>query len=165
MEQFKRTKVIPLVCNPNDETTNGIFLKDRNWYHLYITSDDTIKEGDYVIEDIGGVVYGPIDKESIVENPQKIIATTEIGLGEIPNSVPGFNFPDKIGLPQPSQSFIEVFVREYNKGNVITDVLVEMHCIEEFEPIGHAGGVYSDTKLKVNPKDNTINIRVGVEMK
>jgi hypothetical protein len=25
-------------------------------------------------------------------------------------------------LPQPSQSFIEKFVEEYNKGNVITEV-------------------------------------------
>ncbi len=45
--------------------------------HIYITSDEEIKEGDYVIEDIGGVVYGPIDRESIVENPKKIILTTD----------------------------------------------------------------------------------------
>jgi hypothetical protein len=45
--------------------------------HIYITSDEEIKEGEYVIEDIGGVVYGPIDRESIVENPKKIILTTD----------------------------------------------------------------------------------------
>jgi hypothetical protein len=48
--------------------------------HIYITSDEQIKEGDYVIEDIGGTVYGPVDRESIVENPKKIILTTDPSL-------------------------------------------------------------------------------------
>jgi len=38
-----------------------------------VTSDEEIKENDYVIEDIGGTIYGPIDRESIVENPKKVI--------------------------------------------------------------------------------------------
>ena len=52
----------------------------NTWYkpqHIYITSDEEIKEGNYVVEDIGGGVYGPIDRESIVENPKKIILTTD----------------------------------------------------------------------------------------
>lgn len=48
-----------------------------NPQHIYITSDEEIKEGDYVIEDYGGVAYGPIDRESIIENPKKIILTTD----------------------------------------------------------------------------------------
>ena len=52
-------------------------ILDSENQHLYITTDEEIREGDYVIEDIGGVVYGPIDRESIVENPKKIILTTD----------------------------------------------------------------------------------------
>ncbi len=52
----------------NDDFTNQ---------NVYITSDEEIKQGDYVIEDIGGVVYGPIDRDSVVENPKKIILTTD----------------------------------------------------------------------------------------
>jgi hypothetical protein len=76
------------------KTNNGTFLfcsevgkdfieirKGYSGFHLYITSsNEEIKEGDYVIEDIGGVVYGPIDRESIVENPKKIILTTDLEL-------------------------------------------------------------------------------------
>lgn len=41
--------------------------------YLLVVNDSEIKEGDYVHENISGV-YGPIDRDSIVENPQKIIA-------------------------------------------------------------------------------------------
>jgi hypothetical protein len=56
--------------NPNNHF-EGIYQ------NIYITSDEDPKHGDYVIEDIGGVVYGPIDRESVVENPKKIILTTD----------------------------------------------------------------------------------------
>jgi len=58
-------------------TRNFDFYNGSEYQNIYITSDEEIKEGDYVIEDIGGVVYGPIDRESIVENPKKIILTTD----------------------------------------------------------------------------------------
>jgi hypothetical protein len=56
-------------------------------------------------------------------------------------------------LPQPSQSFIEKFVEEYNYRGVITEVMVE------YESIGaYANPKYnSDYQLKIN-SDNTINI-------
>jgi ketol-acid reductoisomerase len=90
-------------------------------------------------------------------------------------------------LPQPSQQFIEKYIECYNKGKVITDVLVEQGidkitmactCAENEETFDC---VYSYTdaelnsccqkrfpngeywnktfKLKVNPKDNTITIK------
>jgi hypothetical protein len=48
--------------------------------HIYITSNEEVRGGDYVIEDIGGTVYGPIDRESIIENPKKIILTDDTDL-------------------------------------------------------------------------------------
>lgn len=62
-------------------------------------------------------------------------------------------------LPQPSQSFIENFVEQYNLGNIITDVMVEYILNnEDFDDIIEK--VWDDDyKLKINVKDNTINIK------
>ena len=128
-------------------------ILDSENQHLYFLSDEEIKEGDYVIEDIGGVVYGPIDRESIVENPKKIIATTDtsLRLTEIVKEDDSIEFPYITSLPQPSQSFIQKFVEEYNKGNVITEVLVEYEVDDGYMEV--------KSYLKVNSKDNTITIR------
>ena len=61
-------------------------------------------------------------------------------------------------LPQPSQSFIEKYVEEYNKGNVITDVLVEYENSKTFMEY-EIGDYLKFPDLKVNPKDNTITIK------
>ena len=79
---------------------------------------------------------------------EKIIATTDISL------VKEYN------LPQPSQQFIQKYIEEYNKGNIITDVLVEYEsdfnscfCTKDI-----CNGNNCPKKLKVNPKDNSLNI-------
>lgn len=133
--------------------------------HLYIISDEEIKEGDWGIghaKGINGIGTGyyvfkhdnsNIAKvNALAEGSKKIIATTDKSLG----------------LASPSTSFIEKFVEEYNKDNVITDVMVEYEelaravgkplekldsGVDDFDKkiIGH--------KLKINPKDNTITIK------
>ena len=70
----------------------------------------------------------------------------------------------RINLPQPSQQFIQKFVEEYNKGNIITDVLVEYELISNEEYFGNTVNPdddvpYFDERLKINPKDNTITIK------
>ena len=70
----------------------------------------------------------------------------------------------KTKLPQPSQQFIEKFIEEYNRGNVITDVLIEYELISNEEYFGNTVNPdydvpYFDEKLKINPKDNTITIK------
>ena len=63
-------------------------------------------------------------------------------------------------LPQPSESFIQKFVEEYNKGNRIQEILVEYEEADKNNTLGL--DVYNSTKdsiLKINPKDNTISIR------
>lgn len=137
---LKRTQVVMLptenksnICivklNDEDILVNN---KGYNSQHLYIISNDEIKDGDFhIISDHEG--YG--DKK------YKIIATTDKSLN----------------LPQPSQQFIEEYIEEYNKGNIIIDVLVEYEGIissttwEHDEP--------EEWKLKINPKDNTITIK------
>ena len=47
----------------------------------------------------------------------------------------------RINLPQPSQQFIQKYIEEYNKGNIITDVLVEYE-IKSNAGLGHNEWVY-----------------------
>lgn len=166
---FKKVKVVMLTANEKAKicldytklTLHQTTLINctQSWQHLYFLSDEEIKEGDYVIEDIGGVVYGPIDRESIVENPKKIIATTDtsLRLTEIVKEDDSIEFPYITSLPQPSQSFIQKFVEEYNKGNVITEVMVEYEWNKTDKKIRQVE-IFDDV-LKINPKDNTITIR------
>lgn len=94
--------------------------------HLYFLSDDEIKEDDWFYNTFN-------DNQSKIQqkkggwitcfNQHKIIATTDTSLRKHDDTVP---YPKtKPALPQPSQDFIEVFVKEYNKSNVIELVDVE----------------------------------------
>lgn len=76
--------------------------------HLYITSDDEIKEGDWVIFR-GGKPFRCGSDEHAGLGFLKIIATTDTSLG----------------LPQPSDKFIQAYIEAYNKGEKIDKVLVE----------------------------------------
>ena len=143
----KEANIVLLLANPNDETTNGIFLKDRNWYHLYITTDDEIKDGDwFYLQDADVIAQYTTVKP--VKEAKKIIACTDdsLRIGELKE---GGRIEH---LPQPSQSFIEYFIEEYNKANIITDVMVEYDCDHNQMP-----AKVIDI-LKIN-FDNTINIK------
>lgn len=139
--------------------------------HLYIISDDEIKEGDWFINDLNQIkkctsrdTEGYIDFEGGFNTKpsscKKIIATTDSSLWR-----PSHKYAsDVILLPQPSQQFIEKFIEEYNRGNVITDVLIEYELISNEEYFGNTVNPdydvpYFDEKLKINPKDNTITIK------
>ena len=70
----------------------------------------------------------------------------------------------KFVLPQPSQQFIQKYIEEYNKGNIITDVLVEYNCGDShcslFGCQKHLGCKNESIQtVKINPKDNTITIK------
>lgn len=150
------------------ELDNKIYLRENfpyiGYQHLYFLSDEEIKVGDWWYNSSTGLIFQVSSDNVAMYNQnsnmdrtglKKIIATTDKSLGEIPNSIPGFNFPDKLGLPQPSQQFIEIFVKEYNKGNIITEVMVEYEAMNTTI----VGRKYNDFEPKINPKDNTITIR------
>lgn len=203
MKQFKRAKVVMLptkekaglVINPSTNKIEHVdFVKDVkyytdasfNCYQLFITSDEEIKEGDWyywsVTNTIQKAIKDSLDRlPKIEDGSKKIIATTDSSLkvsreNSHPNSVWKL---DGALLPQPSQSFIEKYVEEYNKGNIITDVLVEYEVDKydirnqyqdspsgkywEDEPIPKSpNNLYTNAKYfipKINPKDNTITIK------
>ena len=159
MEQFKIAKILMLATNKPSKIGNlatyqkrslakvikeGVNPKDSTlqFWNLYIISDDEIKENNtHFYNPHSGQLHisgNHTDYIAINKNGcKKIIATTDVSLG----------------LPQPSEQFIQKYIEEYNKGNIITDVLVE------YEYLLNDMGVIPYWCLKINPKDNTITIR------
>lgn len=155
-------------------STDGINIP--NPQHLYFLSDEEIKEGDWCILNLGENSR-PVKIKSLnsghpvftvdigegyakLENLKKIIATTDSSLTKI---ISDFDFMSGESgeisipaLPQPSHSFIEIFVREYNKGNVIEWVNVEYEEIKWSMSINPT--LIGQLQLKVNSK-NEITIR------
>lgn len=161
--------ILGLYPNSNELTiTHDKLASIPKYQHLYILSDEEIKDGDWFI----WLKYNTIHKATKPDDNKeckKIIATTDSSL-----LIP---FDDvTIGLPQIPKSFIETFVNEYNKGNIITEVMIEY---EKHTPaFSHIGktpskqeklrgcynngeqivGIWTEESLKTNP-ENTINIK------
>lgn len=127
-------------------------------HHLYITSNDEIKEGDCCIYQhpkhdrkiVTRIVkwnyseskaYEVHHEEGfgVKEGYKKIIATTDKSLWEHDDTV---SYPRTKKFPEPSKHFIKKYIEEFNKGNVITKVMVEYepYCIE------------SKNDINLNPK-------------
>ena len=152
----------------------------HTYFNLYIISDDEIKEGDWCLFNELEVVKCTYSKNgeflfsgSLTSSSnhhfsyfKKIITTTDTSLQWLDESEinPELARPNGLWkcLPQPSQQFIEKYIEEYNKGNIITDVLVEYETLKTTANNKHfgEGHIYSITnKLKINHKDNTITIK------
>ncbi len=63
-------------------------------------------------------------------------------------------------LPQPSQDFIEQYVKSYNKGNIITNVLVEYELSDLAKDFIENQFGANIQKLKVDKRYNTITIKL-----
>lgn len=131
--------------------------------HLYITSDEEIKKGDWCYkEDVKNKIFKWVNTENDWYNDsKKIIATTDkslsINMYDI-NGAREVNFD--IELPQPSQQFIEKYIEEYNKGNKIIEVLVEVEEYDHDEEWSDIGGAYETYKLRLKiDSQNQITIR------
>jgi len=167
----KSAQVVMLPTNEKAPTHDYLFLykpsnrlvKNGFVQHLYFLSDEEIKEGDWFVGFADGSIKPFVKQadESTVEinnwqlnkkghsSNKKIIATTDNTV-KFPERFPSF-----VTLPQIPQSFIEKFVEEYNKSNVITEVMVEYEWNKTGRKIRKLD--VFDHILKINP-DNTINI-------
>lgn len=171
MDNVKRAQVI--ILPTENKTYIGKHLEDEvylslyTWYlktlnipnkrqgqHLYIISDDEIKEGDWFINLFNNVVV-QAHNWIYVSTCKKIIATTDTSLkiNNITRQLEN-DAPNIISLPQPSQQFIEKYIESYNNGEVITNVLVDYKTNILYPMIEN-----NNLILKVNPKDNTITIK------
>ncbi len=128
--------------NPHDLLDNLAISQ-----HLYITSNDEIKDNDWCLEKTGLGYLKPfqVKKEDLnvkefIKRCKKIIATTDKSLNSRKwvGVIEGEDTYEEILLPQIPQQFKEYFITEYNKGNIITKVLVEyiknkiseeIHCV------------------------------------
>ena len=99
------------------ENINGIIkIKNKNG-NLFITSDEEIKDGDWCIlfDSFGHLFtdsaqqYIPSKGHVLNNGLCKVISSTDTILN----------------LPQPSQEFIQQYIKNYNEGNSITNVKVE----------------------------------------
>lgn len=129
------------------------FNKLSNWagQHLYILSDEEIKEGDWF--------YNPATKEVLFASKdmlswnsdttqehkgwKKIVVTTD--------SLHVFRYDY---LPQIPESFIQAYIKAYNEGKPITevDLEIELHkWVGSTYPVGHR----PTYQIKTRP-DNTV---------
>ena len=129
--------------------------------HLYITSDEEINEGDWCYNSKRKSIE--LGKYMIGTNEfifcKKIIATTDTSLRRMGDD--GIvDIALGLEISYIPESFIKYFIEEYNKGNVITDVLVEYE--EVYQPYFENKEFHRNAtkyQLKVNFKDNTITIK------
>lgn len=156
---------------------NYLNTKSDSYYKLmdlYFLSDEEIKEGDWVLAyneikradtKMLKYLFSSADKEL-----KKIIATTDETLitCQCGKSSHKMSCKQSYKLPQIPQSFIEYYVSEYNKGNIITEVMVEYETLGKYGKVWLAKSTFNNESnsdmsiyfnhLIINP-DNTINIK------
>lgn len=142
----KKAQVIML---PTDKVDDVVMKwrdgKIRN-HHLYIVTDDEIKEGDWCYDALTGLFQYGVTPVELLKNSKKIIATTDSELT--------VNISRPLGitqqLPQPSKDFVE----KYCKVGGIDEVEVEYQVFPY-----KTGDIVSKTyRLKVNSPHNEIII-------
>jgi hypothetical protein len=98
---------------PSDDTEYTQVFNDR-FQHLYFTTDDKIKDGDWCLFFWDGL-NGNL-RQIVNRNLRKIIATTDPELTGITKEWEEFegdwHKSNKLGLPQPSKAFIDKYCKE-----------------------------------------------------
>jgi hypothetical protein len=153
MRTTKTVKVVMLATKKALNLGNNIFwyyrgqqvlAKDDLQQHLYLISDDEIKEGDWCyykngsLEGIVQIKDGAMPKTMI---RRKIIATTDESLGLVydESTLPATKIRDYY-LPQIPESFIQAYIKAYNERSPITEIAVE------YEELARAIGKNVDTE-------------------
>jgi len=141
------------------KSSHGAFANDGYInQHLYIISDEEIKEGDQFLHNIGEKsihIYSKIAHKDFLCK-EKIIASTNSNL-----LLPTIDFKDWNGktrnLLTLSKEFISLYIEEYNKGNIIEEVEVEYE-----DKLHYENTIYKDSNkqtLKLN-SNNEINVKL-----
>jgi hypothetical protein len=156
-------KTHPIVMLPTNQKAHNIYCVDNLEYHtdkrlslngaeqhLYVISEEEIKEGDWYIDDGDNVRQSVTSDNSYWERRSdymKIIATTDKSLN----------------LPSIPHSFIAYFIEQYNLNNAISSVEVEYEDTGEEDWIGddYNGEPFwnENLELYVN-KNNEISIKL-----
>jgi len=123
--------------------------------HLYVTSDEKINEGDYAVG-LDKLVYQLKKDQFYFKSDKKIISSDEkLVLGwNYKNDIPHGDSYNEF-IPQIPETFVETFIEENQKGNLVTKVLVEY--AEGFN--GERENTEFFEKLTLN-SNNEINIKL-----
>ena len=150
---------IQLQMNGKLHLENGSSICLNSYQHIYIISDEKIENGDwYLSQDGKDIKISQCQGKEIPFLSKKIIATTDTSLISINEQYFDVNKSRKSAvleqktLPQIPQKFIQYYIEEYNKSNIITEVEVEYDCDHNQMPSRVID------LLKIN-LDNTINIK------
>ena len=133
--------------------------------YLYFLSDEEINEEDWCIIDLGDFSRAVRVKSLNSGHPIFAVDITE-GYAKISDLKKIIASTDtSLGLPQPSTAFIDKYITEYNKGNIIEMVMVEYFKIHvgwepdySFEDEGIEGSKETYQFIPKISKDNTITI-------
>lgn len=163
-EQSEHSNVLVVARYDDDFRKNYEVYNSLIPQHLHFLSNEKFKEGDYVYHNSGYVskVLGfnmdavkLEDAQRWTKDCKKIISSTDSSLIIFQGA--GINFP----IPSPSDSFVQKFISEYNKGNIIKRVLVEYGNFRINNPDYpfKSNREFDDNYLiKINSNDNTITI-------
>ena len=181
MKQNKQLVIIPTtdessllikaLTNQNNHILKGnltikktLLRSDKLWesQHLYLLSDEEIKEGDWVVHNNKVFHYhhnGGHNSKGIeilafdsnkngwwmqLEHCKKIIATTDESLQYVSN-----NGASAYLMLRFNESFLPIYAKAYNEGNPITEVSVEYEFKNTLEHQGYKKGelhIYKDVK-------------------
>lgn len=118
--------------------------------HLYILSEDEIKEGDWFVK-----IRGFNGKPSLYKEKKAAFLNSEwLNSSDVNDCFKVIASTDQsLELPEPSKAFIEKYVDLYNKGQQIEEVNVE------YELVGHSTTLGIENWEPKVSSDNTITIR------
>ena len=116
----------------------NIIPKNSIYQNLYITSDEEIKEGDWAYKhDVKGKIIKWVDTNNPwYKDARKIIATTDKSIAIQNDTVTIRSGKSRINtyptektiIPSPSPAFVQAYIKAYNAGKPITEVMVEYDC-------------------------------------
>jgi hypothetical protein len=108
--------------------------------HLYITSTDEIKEGDWFVNELNQIWQHNGKVQPSVKS-KKIVATTDKSLvnsacciskdGGLTIMNKGCAERNRCLLPQLPEAFIQAYIKAYNEGKTITEVALETEITHE----------------------------------
>ena len=163
LHDYDNLKTLSLAQGNHKGTENTIIPQ-----HLYIVSNEEIKEGDWYIDDTNTIrqsITSDKDYWAVRQDYKKIITTTNTFLYALITQDKPFD-----ELPQPSDSFIKKYIEEYNKGNIITNVLVEYRkaiyedWIKTAEPVKDSVKVDSNNCITIKKVEPELYTREEVEI-
>ena len=127
--------------------------------HLYFTTDEEIKEGDWRLYYNTGKICKTTKEDLLLikyyeEECKKIIATTNPELWDTYKEALFKQIGNKTGVFKIDIPFIEAYIKAYNEGKPITEVLLEQERTApdgmEFAAPPSMWGDFYDLKLKSN---------------